>query len=84
MDNLVFSSFSDPTVPKKKYCKRKSEDDDLIGAQNDIKACVLSFEKEIKELDAQIYELVSDNYRNHLLIKELQNKSQILQIHNQS
>ena len=72
LDNLVFSSFNDPTVPKKKYCKRKGLEKFIEqGVNSDIKANILSLEKEIRDLDSQIYELVGDNYKNSKLIQEL-------------
>jgi hypothetical protein len=76
LDNLVFSSFSDPAVPKKKYCKRKNFEIPDEGVQNDLKASILYLEKELKDLDSQIYDLISDNYKNNKLIQDF--KSSLL------
>ena len=75
LDNLIFSSFNDPTVPKKKYCKRKGvEGNAEEGVGMSFKAVILGLEKEVRELDSQIYDLVADNYKNSKLVKELQSK----------
>ncbi|OMJ77159.1 hypothetical protein SteCoe_23300 [Stentor coeruleus] len=72
LENIVLSSFSDPTVPKKKYCKRKGNDGlSNVSGESDVAGNVLSLEKEIRDLDSQIYDLVADNYKNDLLIQEL-------------
>lgn len=73
LNNIIFSNFNDPTVPKKKYCKRKSAENIIeVGTGVDIKTVVFGLEKEIRELDSQIYDLVADNYKNSKLIKELE------------
>ncbi|OMJ74600.1 hypothetical protein SteCoe_26418 [Stentor coeruleus] len=72
LDNLVLSSFSDPSVPKKKYCKRKGADGVCRNVGNSsIANCIIGLEKEIRDLDSQIFDLVADNYKNNLLIQEL-------------
>jgi hypothetical protein len=77
LDGLVLASFSDPSVPKKKYCKRK-EVECLPKAEVDFEVVenVLALEKESRELDAMIYDLVADNYRNSVLIQELKERMQ--------
>ena len=42
-----------------------------VNQNDDVTSCVLGLEKEIRDLDAQIYDLVADNYKNNLLIQEL-------------
>ncbi|OMJ84887.1 hypothetical protein SteCoe_13948 [Stentor coeruleus] len=71
LDELVANSVRDPTIPKKKYCKRKASGQ-AKNKNNDLTASVLGLEKEINELDSQIMELAKDCLKNKMIIEKLQ------------
>ena len=72
LEKVVMEAFSDTKIPKKKYCKRKGAEKLPNSISDpDIASSVLTLEKEIKDLDSQIYDLLLDNHKNHTLIQNL-------------
>ncbi|OMJ66465.1 hypothetical protein SteCoe_36672 [Stentor coeruleus] len=71
LDELIINSVKDPTIPKKKYCKRKVAGK-RKGKQKDLKSSILVLEREINELDSLILELIKDNCKNKQIIEEFQ------------
>jgi hypothetical protein len=80
LEKVVMEAFSDTKIPKKKYCKRKgSEKLPVSTVDPDIASSVITLEKEIKDLDSQIYDLLLDNHKNHTLIQTLKTHLQSFQ-----
>lgn len=72
LEKMVMEAFSDTKIPKKKYCKRKGvEKLPTAISDPDIASSILMLEKEIKDLDTQIYDLLLDSHKNYALIQSL-------------